>query len=231
MLDLVKNIYMNNEVRLKKIYKKLLENYGEQKWWPADSKLECAIGAVLTQNTSWQNVEKAIINIKSAMEITVENLSAISVNELSLLIRPSGFYKQKAERIKRLNEFIYTRYEEKIDKMEDDNILDLRRGLLSINGIGPETADCIVLYAAKKPVFVIDKYTYRLLYRHGFVERETSYKEMQDLFTDNLDNEQVLFGEYHALIVEVGKNHCKKRAACEGCPVNFDTHKFSSEII
>ena len=222
---------MNKHLRLIKIYKKLLENYGEQNWWPADSKLECAIGAILTQNTSWNNVEKAIINIKSVMDITIENLSVLSTNELSLLIRPSGFYKQKAKRIKRLIEFINNQYEGKIENMEHENLKSLRAGLLSINGIGPETADCILLYVVNKPVFVIDKYTYRLLYRHGFIARETSYSEMQNLFMENLENRSGLFGEFHALIVEVGKNHCKKRAICEDCPINFDTHKFSGEII
>ncbi len=222
---------MNKHLRLIKIYKKLLENYGEQNWWPADSKLECAIGAILTQNTSWNNVEKAIINIKSVMDITIENLSVLSTNELSLLIRPSGFYNQKAKRIKRLIEFINNQYEGKIENMEHENLKSLRAGLLSINGIGPETADCILLYVVNKPVFVIDKYTYRLLYRHGFIVRETSYSEMQNLFMENLENRSGLFGEFHALIIEVGKNHCKKRAICEDCPINFDTHKFSGEII
>jgi len=222
---------MNKHLRLIKIYKKLLENYGEQNWWPADSKLECAIGAILTQNTSWNNVEKAIINIKSVMDITIENLSVLSTNELSLLIRPSGFYKQKAKRIKRLIEFINNQYEGKIENMEHENLKSLRAGLLSINGIGPETADCILLYVVNKPIFVIDKYTYRLLYRHGFIVRETSYSEMQNLFMEDLENRSGLFGEFHALIVEVGKNHCKKRALCEDCPINFDTHKFSDEII
>ena len=222
---------MNKHPRLIKIYKRLLENYGEQNWWPADSKLECAIGAILTQNTSWNNVEKAIINIKSVMDITIENLSVLSTNELSLLIRPSGFYKQKAKRIKRLIEFINNQYEGKIENMEHENLKSLRAGLLSINGIGPETADCILLYVVNKPIFVIDKYTYRLLYRHGFIVRETSYSEMQNLFMEDLENRSGLFGEFHALIVEVGKNHCKKRAICEDCPINFDTHKFSDEII
>ncbi len=222
---------MNKHLRLIKIYKKLLENYGEQYWWPADSKLECAIGAILTQNTSSNNVEKAIINIKSVMDITIENLSVLSTNELSLLIRPSGFYKQKAKRIKRLIEFINNQYEGKIENMEHENLKSLRAGLLSINGIGPETADCILLYVVNKPIFVIDKYTYRLLYRHGFIVRETSYSEMQNLFMENLENRSGLFGEFHALIVEVGKNHCKKRAICEDCPIKFDTHKFSGEII
>jgi len=222
---------MNKHLRLIKIYKRLLENYGEQNWWPADSKLECAIGAILTQNTSWNNVEKAIINIKSVMDLTIENLSVLSTNELSLLIRPSGFYKQKAKRIKRLIEFINNQYDGKIENMEHENLKSLRAGLLSINGIGPETADCILLYVVNKPVFVIDKYTYRLLYRHGFIVRETSYSEMQNLFMENLEKRSGLFGEFHALIVEVGKNHCKKRAICEDCPINFDTHKFSGEII
>ena len=222
---------MNITQRLIKIYSKLLDNYGEQHWWPADNKLECAIGAILTQNTSWKNVEKAIVNIKSAMDITVENLSAISADELSVLIRPSGFYKLKAKRIKGLLEFILNEYHGNIENMEHQNTITLRSGLLSVNGIGPETADCILLYALNKPVFVIDKYTYRFLYRHGLVERETNYKEMQDLFMENLENRSDLFGEFHALIVEVGKNHCKKKAICEDCPINFDTHNFSSEII
>lgn len=117
---------MNKHLRLIKIYKRLLENYGEQNWWPADSILECAIGAILTQNTSWNNVEKAIINIKSVMDITIENLSVLSTNELSLLIRPSGFYKQKAKRIKRLIEFINNQYEGKIENMEHGNLKSLR---------------------------------------------------------------------------------------------------------
>jgi len=222
---------MNRHLRLIKIYKKLLENYGKQNWWPADSKLECVIGAILTQNTSWNNAEHALTNIKSVMDITVENISSISTNELSLLIRPSGFYKQKTKSIKGFIEFINNRYEGNIENMEHDNLKSLRSGLLSVNGIGPETADCILLYAMNKPVFVIDRYTYRMLYRHGLVEGETSYPEMQNLFMENLDNRADLFGEFHALIVEVGKNHCKKRAICEDCPINFDTHKFSCEII
>ena len=222
---------MNIYSRLIKIYKKLLDNYGDQNWWPADSKLECAIGAILTQNTSWKNVETAINNLKSVMDINIENLSAISTDELSLLIRPSGFYKLKSKRIKGLIEFINNQYEGKIENMEFEDIKSLRPGLLSVNGIGPETADCILLYALNKPVFVIDKYTYRLLYRHGLIERGASYPEMQNLFMENMENSPELFGEFHALIVEAGKNHCKKKAICEDCPVNFDAHYFSSEII
>jgi len=222
---------MNIHLRLIKIYKKLLKNYGEQNWWPGDSKLECAIGTILTQNTSWTNVEKAINNLKSFMDINIENLSAISTDKLSLLIRPSGFYKQKAKRIKGLIEFINKEYEGKIENMEQEDMKTLRSGLLSVNGIGPETADCILLYVADKAIFVIDKYTYRLLYRHGLVERETNYLEMQNIFMENLENRLDLFGEFHALIVEVGKNHCKKRAICDDCPINFDTHSFSCEII
>ena len=228
---MVTNIYVNTEVRINSIYKKLSVYYGSQKWWPGESKLECAIGAVLTQNTSWVNVEKAIKNIKSAVEITMENFSGLSVDEIAFLIKPAGFYNQKARSIKYLVEFINYKYGGKIENMKRQNLAGLRKELLSIKGIGPETADCILLYGLDKPVFVIDRYTYRVLYRHGFVESDTNYNEMQKLFMDRLENETGLFGEFHALLVEVGKKHCKKRANCEECPLNFDTHNFSSEVI
>ena len=171
-------------IRLQNIYDKLLIHYGNQDWWPADSRLECAIGAILTQNTSWKNVEKAISNIKSHMDITSENLTLISTNELSELIKPSGFYNQKAARMKRFIHYINNYYGGEIENMMHEDYMNLRRNLLKINGIGPETADCILLYALDKPVFVIDRYTYRLLYRHDMIEKETDYTEMQKIFLD-----------------------------------------------
>lgn len=222
---------MSFGIRLQNIYDKLLIYYGNQDWWPADSRLECALGAILTQNTSWKNVEKAIKNIKSQMDITIENLTLISTNELSELIKPSGFYKQKAARVKRLINFINEYYGGEIENMKHEDCSTIRRRLLTINGIGPETADCILLYALDKPVFVIDRYTYRLLYRHGLVEKETNYTEMQKIFMDSVERETEVYGEYHALIVAVGKNHCRKRANCDGCPIDFDSHKLSDEII
>ena len=222
---------MNTDVRLSLVYEKLFKSYGAQHWWPGESGLECAVGAVLTQNTSWVNVEKAISNLKSAMDITFKNLEAVSADELSVLIRPAGFYIQKAGCIKRLVEFIINEYGGKIDNMKSADTYALRQQLLSIKGIGPETADCILLYVLKKPVFVIDRYTYRILFRHGFVDRETTYNEMQKIFMDNLENDEVMFGEFHALIVQAGKRHCKKKADCEACPLNFDSHDFSNEVI
>ena len=218
-------------IRLQNIYDKLLIHYGNQDWWPADSRLECAIGAILTQNTSWKNVEKAISNIKSHMDITSENLTLISTNELSELIKPSGFYNQKAARMKRFIHYINNYYGGEIETMMHEDYMNLRRNLLKINGIGPETADCILLYALDKPVFVIDRYTYRLLYRHDMIEKETDYTEMQKIFLDNIERNTELYGEFHALIVKVGKKHCRKRANCDGCPIDFDSHKLSGEII
>ena len=222
---------MNTDVRLTLVYKKLYKSFGPQQWWPGESGLECAVGAILTQNTSWINVEKAILNLKSAMDITIKNLEAVSTEELSALIRPAGFYIQKTWCIKRLIKFIINEYGGKIDNMKSTDTYTLRQQLLSIKGIGPETADCILLYVLKKPVFVIDRYTYRMLFRHGFVDRETTYNEMQKLFMDNIENDEVMFGEFHALIVQAGKKHCKKKADCEACPLNFDSHDFSNEVI
>ena len=222
---------MNIEVRIQGILKKLSDTYGKQNWWPGESGLECAIGAVLTQNTSWVNAAKAINNLKAAIDITLENLSVLPVDELAHLIRPAGFYSRKAVSINHLVGLIKEKYGGKIENMAQENLPELRRELLSVKGIGPETADCILLYVLSKPVFVVDRYTYRLLYRHGFIERDTGYDEMQKLFMDNLVNETGIFGEFHALIVEVGKKQCKKRANCEECPLNSDTHNFSSEVI
>ncbi len=222
---------MNTEVRIHGIYKKLSDAYGKQNWWPGESGLECAIGAVMTQNTSWVNAAKAINNLKSAVDITLENLSALPVEELANLIRPAGFYSRKAVSINRLVGLINEKYGGKLENMAQGNLPELRKDLLSVKGIGPETADCILLYVLGKPVFVVDRYTYRLLYRHGFIGTGAGYDEMQRLFMDNLENEAGFFGEFHALIVEVGKKQCKKRANCEECPLNSDIHNFSSEVI
>lgn len=222
---------MNYDVRLSLIYKKLLSRFGKQNWWPGDSALECALGAILTQNTSWVNAEKAISNLKSVMNINISNIDAISADELSHTIKPSGFYIRKAQSIKRLAELIKKEYGGDIEKMKDAETNFIREQLLSIKGIGPETADCILLYVLEKPAFVVDKYTYRILFRHGFVENDTTYESMQRLFMENLETDTEMFGEYHAQIVQVGKKYCKKRADCEDCPLNFDKHIFSNEII
>ena len=216
---------MDTTKKLKKFYKLLLNHYGKQNWWPAPTKLECILGTILTQNTSWKNVEKGLKNLRSHMEINYKNLKNISVKELAILIKPSGYYNQKAKRIKRFIEFIEKNYNGDLNLMFEENVQELRTKLLSINGIGPETADTIILYACNKPMFVVDTYTYRILSRHKLIPVETNYNEIQSIFMDHLENSPQLFNEYHALLVKVGKQHCKKQAICNGCPLEDDPHE------
>ena len=217
--------------RITNIFEYLFGHYGPQNWWPADDAFECAIGAILTQNTSWKNAELAINNIKSKMSLNIRNISDIPVEKLSQLIKPSGYYNQKVLRLKRLVGFLNKEFDGKWENMLHINKNELRHKLLSIKGIGPETADTILLYALNKPVFIADKYTYRIFYRHGIIPRNCSYEEMQKIFTENLVEDSWLFNEYHALIVRLGKNHCGKKANCHKCPLDKDSHSFSDEII
>lgn len=198
----------------------LLGHYGPRNWWPADTELEVMIGAVLTQNTNWKNVEKAIENLKEKGLMSLESLHLITAPELALEIRPAGYYNIKARRLKNLINFIADSYGGNLSALLEDETQTLRQGLLSVNGIGPETADSILLYAAKRPVFVIDAYTHRILYRHGMTEEQTTYHELQELFTDNLSEDLTLFNEFHALIVETGKDYCRKKPLCDKCPLN-----------
>ncbi len=216
---------MNNTDRIKSIYRLLYEEYGPQGWWPGDSQLECIVGAILTQNTAWSNVEKAINNLKRLNLISVDKLKLLTTQELARLIRPSGYYNQKAHKIKSFLEFLSSSYEDSLEKMFDEEVNLLRNRLLEIKGIGPETADCILLYGGDKPVFVVDTYTYRILSRHGLVPEHTNYDEMQEIFMDALENIPEIFNEYHALLVKAGKEHCKRsNPICAGCPLKSDPH-------
>ena len=216
---------MSKSNRINTFYKELYKRYGPQGWWPGDSTLECVLGAVLTQNTSWTNAEKAISNLKKENIISIKKLSSISADALASVIRPSGYYNQKALKIKHFITFVVDTYEGNLEKMFGEETGELRNKLLTIKGIGPETADTILLYAAQKPVFVIDAYTYRVLSRHGLVPEYTTYDEMQELFMDSLPSDSGVFNEYHALLVRVGKEHCRKRSPlCEGCPLQYDPH-------
>jgi len=217
--------------RIKNIFEYLFEHYGSQNWWPADNTFECVVGAVLTQNTAWKNAELAIKNIKSNMVLNERNLSDLPIEKLAQLIKPSGYYNQKTFRIKSLLNFINKEFDGKTGNMMHADKNELRNKLLSINGMGPETVDTILLYALNKPVFVVDKYTYRVLYRHGIIPINCSYDEMQEIFMQNLEEDYTVFNEYHALIVKVGKDYCGKKALCDNCPLNKDPHDFSDEII
>lgn len=216
---------MTKRERIRKFYQELHKKFGPQGWWPGETALECILGAILTQNTSWKNVEKAIDNLKRENLISVEDLSLIKSDELAELIRPSGYYNQKAIKIKNFVSFLVKEFSGSLDSMFATEMSQLRKKLLSIKGIGPETADSIMLYAGGIPVFVVDAYTWRVLTRHGLVPEVTSYDEIQEIFTDSLTEDAGVFNEYHALLVKLGKEHCKKRdPACSGCPLEYDPH-------
>lgn len=204
---------------LQEAYDRLFAAYGPQLWWPAETPFEVMVGAVLVQNTAWGNVEKAIANLRAAGLLTPQPLYDTPVEQLEQLIRPSGVYRVKAQRLGALVGLVVERYGGSLDAMFRTPQDDLREKLLALNGIGPETADCILLYAAARPTFVIDAYTRRVLERHGWAEPGASYDELKRVFESRLETDLQLFNEYHALLVEVGKRHCRKVAVCEGCPL------------
>ncbi len=211
-----------NSVRRKlmAVYRALRHAYGPQHWWPGDTPFEVMVGAVLTQNTAWVNVEKAIANLKRERVLTPARLFRLPPRKLASLIRPSGYYNVKAGRLRRLLEFILSHNAGSLKKMFAAEPSLLRRNLLGVHGIGPETADAILLYAGGKPFFVIDAYTRRIFSRHGFIGPDADYDETQRLFTNNLSRSVRLYNEYHALIVRVGKEHCKKKKPlCLECPL------------
>ncbi|MCG6945632.1 MAG: endonuclease III domain-containing protein [Deltaproteobacteria bacterium] len=205
--------------RLNEIYELLVKAYGPQHWWPAESPLEVMVGAVLTQNTNWQGVEQAIANLKRDNLLNQHKLKALSTEELSRLIKPAGYFNLKARRLKNLIEMVTEAYGGDLAAMEQMETAQLRQELLLVNGVGPETADSILLYAFHRPIFVVDTYTYRVTSRHGLIEEEANYQALQDLFMEHLPLDVDMFNEYHALLVRAGKLHCKRKARCEGCPL------------
>lgn len=204
---------------LLQIYDALFAFYDPQNWWPGDSPFEVAVGAILTQNTNWSNVEKAIANLKQANLLSPTALHAISEEQLAALIRPAGYFNIKAERLKAFLDFLAERYQRSMTKMRRQGVGLLRQELLGVKGVGPETADSILLYALGKPVFVIDAYTKRVLSRHGIMDHAASYEAYQELFHNALDKEVRLFNEYHALLVMTGKDFCKPAPRCGRCPL------------
>lgn len=204
---------------LKNIYKRLYSYFGPQYWWPANSAFEVVIGAILTQNTAWTNVEKAIICLKRKGLINPRRLYRTDIKTLGRLIRPCGYYNVKAGRIKNFLEVLFADFKGKLSSMFSLRCKCLREELLKIKGIGPETADSILLYAAKKPVFVVDAYTRRFLFRHKLIKKEANYRQIQSLFEESLPRSSKVFNEYHALIVRLGKQFCRKKPLCHICPL------------
>lgn len=208
---------MRNKLLL--IYNKLYSHFGPQHWWPGETPLEVVVGAVLTQNTNWGNVEKAIDNLKREGKLNASAIHKITTESLAALIKPAGYFNVKAKRLKHFVSFLMKDYGGSMSRMKDAKLPSIREDLLRVNGIGPETADSIILYALEKPVFVVDAYTKRVLSRHNIKDHDASYDSFQELFDSNLKRDFRLFNEYHALFVRVAKEHCRTKPLCEGCPL------------
>ncbi|MDI6889427.1 MAG: hypothetical protein QMC83_00580 [Thermodesulfovibrionales bacterium] len=205
--------------KLLEIYRRLYCAFGPQYWWPGEAPFEVAIGAVLTQNTNWGNVEKAIENLKREKALSAKRIHEMRTGRLASLIKPAGYFNIKAKRLKAFIDFLINEYNGSMERMKNEEMQTLRVKLLKIHGIGPETADSILLYALKKPVFVIDAYTKRVLSRHKIMGHEENYEKFQVLFHTALKKDIRLFNEYHALFVRLGKTHCKTKPICGGCPL------------
>jgi endonuclease-3 related protein len=203
--------------KLLDIYERLFDHYGPQSWWPADDPFEVIVGAILTQSTAWTNVEQAISNLKAAKGLTPTALYDLPLDRLTQLIRPSGYYNAKALKLKAFADRLHSKYNSDLERLFTLHTATLRPELLSIYGIGEETADSIILYAAGRPIFVIDAYTRRIASRLGLAPEKDSYSAFQALFTENLPHNEGLFNEYHALLVRQGKEVCRKMPRCTLC--------------
>lgn len=210
---------MQNKTALLEIYNRMADRYGPLNWWPAKTAFEVCVGAILTQNTAWSNVEKAIAGLEVAGVLSPEGLRDIDPERLALLIRPSGYYNLKSRRLKDFVGWFYSRHGGELERMFTGDWQILRNELLAVRGIGPETCDSILLYAGAKPTFVVDSYTRRLFHRLGHLGEDAGYDETRQMFMQNLPADAVLYNEYHALIVEQCKQFCRKRPLCASCPL------------
>ncbi len=210
--------------KLMSFYRVLLERFGPQNWWPGDGPFEVMVGAVLTQNTNWANVEKAIKNLKDADMLCPEKIDRLSQQELAPLIRPAGYFNIKSRRLKNLVRWLCRDYGGSVNELAGIATDRLREELLSINGVGPETADSIILYAFERPTFVVDTYTYRILVRHSCIDMESDYEQTKEYCQANLPDDVALYNEFHALIVRLGKDHCRPKPRCSGCPLERFEH-------
>ena len=208
---------MTMQKTLLAIYQRMLERYGPQHWWPAETRFEVMVGAILTQAAAWSNVEKAIARLKEADALSPGALRGLTEGEVASLVYSAGYYNAKARKLKALAEFVGRRFNDDLDAMAQLRDDSLREELLGVHGIGEETADDIMLYAAGRPSFVIDAYTRRVFVRLGLAPEEGRYSTYRDLFMDNLLADAELFGEYHALIVRHGVEVCRKQPLCEDC--------------
>ena len=212
------------------IYHAARERFGHQSWWPAkaegraEGKLEICVGAILTQNTNWKNVEKAIANLRGSGCLSVSALHALARDELAELIRPAGYFNVKARRVKNFIACVHAGWGDDIEAFLDRPVAALREELLSVNGVGRETADSIILYAAGEATFVVDAYTCRILLRHQLIDADHDYESIKQLLEDNLPADLDLYNDFHAQFVSVGKYHCRPKAKCAGCPLEQLPH-------
>jgi len=206
-----------NKKTLVSIYKTLFKTYGSRKWWPAKTRFEVIVGAILVQNVSWANAKKAILNLKKHNLLNPSAIHNVSVKKLAPLIKSSRFYNQKAEKLKNFTDYLFSKYDGSLNKMLAVDMDILRKELLLIKGIGGETADSILLYAGNKPSFVSDAYTSRIFNRYGITNKNTSYEDMRKMFMDSLPVDADLYNEYHALIVHHGYAVCKAKPECDEC--------------
>ncbi|MFP4661068.1 MAG: endonuclease III domain-containing protein [Halanaerobiales bacterium] len=209
---------ISTEIALQEIYNKLYNQFGPQNWWPAESRLETIVGAILTQSVNWTNVEKAIVNLRENDLLSLTALMKVDIDRLAELIRPSGYYNMKAKKLKAFLEFLEKEYQRSLDILFQEDIETLREKLLNVYGIGPETADSILLYAGEYPTFVIDAYTKRVFSRIGICNEKVDYHQLQNMIMDELLPDVEKYNEYHALIVKLAKENCKKsNPVCDKC--------------
>ena len=202
----------------------MLERFGPQHWWPGDGRHEIMVGAILTQNTNWMNVTKAIDNLKRADVMDPIAIHKMDVHRLAQLIRPAGYFNVKARRLKSFHDWLIERTGGDLAQLDSIETEVLREELLTISGVGRETADSILLYALDRPTFVVDAYTGRILFRHYLIDVDADYEYIKDVFEANLPRDLKLFNEYHALLVRTGKEFCKPTPLCEGCPLEGLPH-------
>jgi endonuclease-3 related protein len=205
---------------LRVIYRRLVRRFGHAGWWPGETPFEICLGAILVQNTSWTNVERALGRLRRAGRLSFDGLHPLSAARMAGLIRSSGTYRVKARRVRAFLDFLGEAYQGRVEAMREEDPWVLRRRLLAVHGIGRETADSIVLYAAGLPLFVVDAYTRRIFSRLGFVEGGLGYDEIQRFFMDRLPRDAALYNDYHAQIVRLGKDVCRPRPRCDECPLD-----------
>ncbi len=205
---------------LPEFYEALYAALGPQDWWPARTPFEVIVGAILAQSTAWGNVERAVSRLRQARLLTPRGIEHMPLGKLARLVRPSGYFRQKAKKLKAFVRFLRREFGGSLARMFRTPTAQLRRMLLGVHGIGPETADSILLYAGNHPIFVVDAYTRRILLRHGLVDAQAGYEEIRRLFEQSLPRDPRLYNEYHALLVHVGKTWCRPRVArCDECPL------------